>query len=210
MAQFQLVMHTGPTPGKTFPVEGDALTIGREANNAIAINDAEVSRKHAQLVLQGGKYVITDLGSTNGTFVNGQRLTGQHVLQPGEIISLGEQISLLYEVVAKADPNATVISSAARMPVPPAPEPVSYAAPEPAARPPQPQGYAGQIPSSPPPEQAYIPPPPAKKKGLPLPAIIIGVVLLCLICSCIGFFLWIDSINAWCDWFPFLFGGACG
>jgi pSer/pThr/pTyr-binding forkhead associated (FHA) protein len=204
MAQFQLVMHTGPTPGKTFPLEGDVLTIGREASNAVAINDAEVSRKHTQLVLQGGKYVITDLGSTNGTFVNGQRLTGQHVLQPGEIISLGEQISLLYEVVAQADPNATVISSAARMPVaPPAPAP---AAPSPQ---PQPQGFAGQVPSSPPPEQAYIPPSPAKK-GLPLPAIIVAVVLLCLICSCIGFFWYVDSNYLWCDFFPFFFGGACG
>ena len=209
MAQFQLVMHTGPTPGKTFPLEGDVLTIGREASNAVAINDAEVSRKHTQLVLQGGKYVITDLGSTNGTFVNGQRLTGQHVLQAGEIISLGEQISLLYEAVVKADPNATVISSAARIPV----QPAAQAAPPPPPPPAQQQGYAGQIPASPHPEQAYIPAPPTavkKKGGVPVPAIIAGVVLLCLICSCISFFWWIDSTAAWCDWFPFFFGGACG
>lgn len=204
MAQFQLVMHSGPTPGKTFPLEGDVLTIGREASNAVAINDAEVSRKHTQLVFQGGKYIITDLGSTNGTFVNGQRLTGQHVLQPGEIISLGEQISLLYEVVAKVDPNATMISSAARVVVPPAPAPI------PAAAPPQPQQYAGQIPASPEPEQAYIPPPPAKKAGSALPLIIVGVILLCLICTCSGFFWYVDSNVLWCDFFPFLFGGACG
>lgn len=202
MAQFQLVMHAGPTPGKTFPLEGDVLTIGREASNAIAINDAEVSRKHTQLVFQGGKYIITDLGSTNGTFVNGQRLTGQHVLQPGEIISLGEQINLLYEVVAQVDPNATVISSASHMPMP-APVP----APQP--QPQQPQQYAGRIPDSPEPEAAYIPPPPAKKGGLPLPAVIVGIVLLCVICSCISFLWWIDSTAAWCDFFPFLFGSAC-
>lgn len=204
MAQFQLVMHTGPTPGKTFPMEGDILTIGREASNAIAINDAEVSRKHAQLVLQGGKYVITDLGSTNGTFVNGQRLTGQHVLQPGEIISLGEQISLLYEAMVKADPNATVISSAARISA----QPVAPPQPPPAQK----QPYAGQIPANPQPEQAYIPPPTAVKKkgGAPVAAIIAGVVLLCLICSCISFFWWIDSTAAWCDWFPFFFGSTCG
>jgi pSer/pThr/pTyr-binding forkhead associated (FHA) protein len=205
MAQFQLVMHSGPTPGKTFPMEGDNLTIGREASNAIAINDAEVSRKHAQLVFQGGKYIITDLGSTNGTFVNGQRLTGQHVLQPGEIISLGEQISLLYEVVAQVDPNATMISSAARVSVPPAPAP----APTPVAPPPQ-QPYAGHIPSNPEPEQAYIPPPPAKKSGLPVPAIIAIIVLLCAICACASFFWYIDANVLWCDFFPFLFGGACG
>jgi len=97
MHSYQLVMHSGPTPGKTFLLEGNVLTIGREASNAIAINDAEISRKHAQLVYRDGKYIITDLGSTTGTFVNGQRLTGQHVLQPGEVISLGEQISLLFE-----------------------------------------------------------------------------------------------------------------
>jgi len=210
MAQFQLVMHAGPTPGKTFPMEGDVLTIGREASNAVAINDAEVSRKHAQLVLQGGKYVITDLGSTNGTFVNGQRLTGQHVLLPGEIISLGEQINLLYEVVTPVDPNATMISSAARMPVaPPAPAPVAAPAPAPQPKP-QPQQYAGHIPASPEPEAVYIPPPPAQKKPLPMPLIIVGIILLCLICSCVGFLWWIDSGNLWCDFFPFLFGSACG
>jgi len=208
MAQFQLVMHSGPTPGKTFPMEGDVLTIGREATNAIAINDAEVSRKHAQLVFQGGKYIITDLGSTNGTFVNGQRLTGQHVLQPGEIISLGEQINLLYEVVAVVDPNATMISSAARVSVPP-PAPVQQPRPEPQSQP-QPQQYAGYIPASPEPEAAYIPPPPAKKGGLPLPLIIVIIVLLCVFCSCIGFFWYVDSNVLWCDFFPFLFGGACG
>lgn len=210
MAQFQLVMHSGPTPGKTFPMEGDVLTIGREASNAIAINDAEVSRKHAQLVFQGGKYIITDLGSTNGTFVNGQRLTGQHVLQPGEIISLGEQISLLYEVVAQVDPNATMISSAARVSVPPAPAQAPQPKPQPQYQPQaQAQQYAGSIPASPEPEAAYIPPPPAKK-GLPIPLIIVAIVLLCLICSCAGFFWYVDSNVLWCDFFPFLFGGACG
>ncbi|MDX9990628.1 MAG: FHA domain-containing protein [Anaerolineales bacterium] len=204
MAQYQLVMHTGPTPGKTFPLDGDVLTIGREASNAVAINDAEVSRKHTQLVFQGGKYIITDLGSTNGTFVNGQRVTGQHVLQPGEIVSLGEQISLLYEVVAQVDPNATMISSAVRMPV----APVPAAAAPPPSQPRAPQ-YSGQIPASPEPEAAYYPPP-AKKKGLPIPLIIVGIVFFCLICSCAGFLYWVDSTAAWCQWFPFLFGGACG
>lgn len=110
-AQYQLVMHSGPTPGKVFPLEGDVITIGREAGNGIIINDAEVSRKHTQFVFQGGKVIVTDLGSTNGTFVDGQRLTGQHILQSGQIISLGEQISLLFEAVIPVDPNATMMST---------------------------------------------------------------------------------------------------
>jgi pSer/pThr/pTyr-binding forkhead associated (FHA) protein len=205
MAQFQLVMHSGPTPGKTFPMEGDVLTIGREATNAVAINDAEVSRKHAQLVFQGGKYIITDLGSTNGTFVNSQRLTGQHVLQPGEIISLGEQINLLYEVVAVVDPNATIISSAARVSVPPPPPIVQQ------ANKPEPQNqYAGKIPSNPEPAGVYPPVPPAKKGGIPIPLIVIGVVLLCAVCACGGFLWYVDANSLWCDFFPFLFSNTCG
>ncbi|NCP86882.1 MAG: hypothetical protein CO094_04170 [Anaerolineae bacterium CG_4_9_14_3_um_filter_57_17] len=202
MAQFQLVMHSGPTPGKTFPLEGDVLTIGREASNPIAINDAEVSRKHTQFVFQGGKYIVTDLGSTNGTFVNGTRLTGQQVLQPGDIISLGEQINLLYEAVQVIDPNATIISSSSArvMPAPAAPAPVVRPAAQPV--------YAGQIPASP--QPAYTPVPSAKKGGLPIPAILAGVVLLCAVCACAAFLWYVDSSGAWCNFFPFLFGSSCG
>ena len=100
MAQFQLVMRSGPTPGATYPLEGDQLTIGRDSSNAVAINDAEISRKHARLTFQGGKYVIEDLGSTNGTFVNGQRLSGPFVLKSGDVVSFGEQIVLMYDVMS--------------------------------------------------------------------------------------------------------------
>lgn len=207
MAQFQLVMHSGPTPGKTFPLDGDVLTIGREASNAITINDAEVSRKHTQLVFQGGKYIITDLGSTNGTFVNGQRLTGQHVLQPGEIISLGEQINLLYEAIAVVDPNATMVSPAARgmsAPPPPAPRPAPQYPPA------QPAGYAGQIPAGP--DVGYVP---APQQGGGNRTIIIAVVVLVLLCCCgiVGLIAY-DAMNLWCSpltsWLvPFIGGGAC-
>ncbi|MCZ7552248.1 MAG: FHA domain-containing protein [Anaerolineales bacterium] len=80
---YQLVMHKGPNPGKIFELVQDELTIGRDITNRIVINDAEVSRKHARLTLQSGAYVIEDLGSTNGTFVDSQRLIGPHMLRPG-------------------------------------------------------------------------------------------------------------------------------
>ena len=193
-AQYQLVMHSGPTPGKTFPLEGDVLTIGREASNQIAINDAEISRKHSQLVLQGGKYVLTDLGSTNGTFVNGQRVTGQHVLQPGEVISLGEQINLLFESVTVNDPNATMLS-AGKASARPAPRPQAQPMPQPAV-------YAGQVPAGPAPVAM---PAPAAKSRLPL---IIGIVVaLFLLCICAGVSYYL--YNAPCSfWQPFV-GGAC-
>lgn len=204
-AQYQLVMHAGPTPGKVYPLEGDVLTIGREAGNAVTINDAEISRKHTQMVSQGGKYVLTDLGSTNGTFVNGQRITGQHVLQPGDSISLGEQINLVYEAVVAVDPNATMISPAAANPAP-APRAKAAAPPRPAAPAQSSADYVGQVPASP---AGYVAPAAPAKKGLPMPAIIAGVVLLCAVCSCIGFFAYVDSNSLWCDFMPFLFAGAC-
>jgi pSer/pThr/pTyr-binding forkhead associated (FHA) protein len=96
-SQFQLIMRSGPTPGAAFTLEGDQLTIGRDSTNEIVINDAEISRRHARLTFQGGKYVLEDLGSTNGTFVNGQRLAGPRVLKAGEIVSFGEQIVMVFE-----------------------------------------------------------------------------------------------------------------
>jgi pSer/pThr/pTyr-binding forkhead associated (FHA) protein len=202
-ALYQLVMHSGPTPGKVFPMEGDVLTIGREAGNAIVINDAEVSRKHTQFVFQGGKYIVTDLGSTNGTFVNGQRLTGQHILQPGEVISLGEQINLLFESVVPVDPNATMMSagrqSAAPRAVAPAPRP------QPVVQPiPQPVNYAGQVPVGPAP--MYAPPQPQGGTSRTT-LIVVGIVLVVCICVVsVGLFFAPQSF--WCM-FPVWGPGAC-
>lgn len=192
MPQYQLVMHSGPTPGKTFALEGDVLTIGRESSNQIAINDAEISRKHSQLVLQGGKYVLTDLGSTNGTFVNGQRLTGQHVLQPGEVISLGEQISLLFETVTIIDPNATMLSSKPVM------APRGASRPQPGQAQP-PVSYAGMVPDGPSAEEyAAAPAPsaaPAPRNNAP---IFIGIGCVVMICLCIAALIIIDAASLWC------------
>ncbi len=143
MSQFQFVMRSGPTPGVTFPLEGEQLIIGRDPSNGVAINDAEISRKHSRLTFQGGKYVLEDLGSTNGTFVNGQRLAGPVVLKPGDVISLGEQIVLMYDAINQ-DPGATVV--VARK----------------AVRPEAPHAQ----PSAPP---AYSPPPPPLHTLLPAP-----------------------------------------
>ena len=96
---FQLVMKSGPTPGKIFPLERNEIHLGRDISNQILINDAEVSRHHLRLILQAGGYVIEDLGSTNGTFVNGQRLVGLRTLHSGDTITAGENVSLVFETV---------------------------------------------------------------------------------------------------------------
>ena len=190
---FQLVMRSGPTPGAVYPLEGDQLTIGRDSTNGVAINDPEVSRRHARLTFQGGKYVLEDLGSTNGTFVNGQRLSGPHVLKAGDVVALGEQIVLMYDA-AVIDPGATIASPRNAVRVNPAIAPAPT--PAPVVPPPPAQNYAGQVPG------AYTPP--AKKSNL-LP-IFIGVGVLFFLCLCVAALWYINANYLWCTYFPFING----
>src|SRR5574340_104856 len=180
-ALYQFVMRSGPTPGVTFALEGDQLIIGRDASHAVSINDAEVSRKHARLTFQGGKYVLEDLGSTNGTFVNGQRLVSPAVLKPGDVVSLGEQIVLMYESLS-ADAGATMIGRKS----------VRTAVGAPAVQAPPAPAYA------PPPAPAPAASSPARK-NLPL---FIGGGILAVICLCIVVGLVVDQMYLWCT-FPF-------
>ncbi|MGE5072380.1 MAG: FHA domain-containing protein [Anaerolineae bacterium] len=190
---YQFVMRSGPTPGATFSLEGDQLTIGRDSASAIAINDAEISRKHARLTFQGGKYVIEDLGSTNGTFVNGQRLASPVVLKSGDVISLGEQIVLMFEALS-SDPGATVVSARKSVPraavVPPPP-------------PPPPQQYYAAPPPPPVPPEVPVMPVARPVNNLPI-FIVIGV--LAVICLCAAALWYIDSNYLWCTFLPFLTG----
>lgn len=69
------------------PLRQGVVNIGRRLENHIIINDARVSRSHAQLRAVRGRYILFDLNSSGGTFVNGMRVT-QHALKPGDVISL--------------------------------------------------------------------------------------------------------------------------
>lgn len=72
---------------KIFPIAQSVVNIGRRLDNQLVIDDPRVSRNHAQLRVIKGRFVVFDLNSTGGTFVNGQR-TSQSVLYPGDVISL--------------------------------------------------------------------------------------------------------------------------
>ncbi len=72
---------------KVHPLRESVINIGRRLENHVVIDDPRISRNHAQLRAIKGRYVLFDLNSTGGTFVNGQR-TSQTVLYPGDVISL--------------------------------------------------------------------------------------------------------------------------
>jgi predicted component of type VI protein secretion system len=162
----RLTIRQGPVPGKVHELAKDVVTLGRDVSNDIVINDAEVSRNHARLTAQSGSYLMEDLASTNGTFVNGQRLIGPKLLNPGDVIGLGETVVMEFGIVA-SDAGATVIAQAPISPrVPdhvtapprmPEPEPVYTPEPEP------PQTMAQPIyePAAAPPPMGTAAPPPA-------------------------------------------------
>lgn len=72
---------------KVFPLKDPVVNIGRRLENHLVIDDPRISRNHTQLRAINGRYVLFDLNSTGGSFVNGQR-TSQTVLYPGDVISL--------------------------------------------------------------------------------------------------------------------------
>ncbi len=103
-----LVIKKGPSAGKTYPLEGDEILLGREPNSTLQIDFPGVSRKHARLIFQYNQYLLEDLGSSNGTFVNGERILKSRLLKNGDIISLGSMIQLEYQVPL-APVSATMI-----------------------------------------------------------------------------------------------------
>jgi hypothetical protein len=152
------------------------------------INDKEISRRHARLTTQGGEIVLEDMGSTNGTYVDGKRISAPHVLKPGEVISFGEQISLLFEAMT-FDPTATVASPRGAVSVPP----------RPVAAPPPPPAYSGQVPPG--------PASPHAQKSSSRVWILVGVaVVLCLCATSV--FLYYAPQSFWCL-FPIWPAGAC-
>jgi two-component system, cell cycle response regulator len=83
--------HTG-RQGKRFDMASGTLRIGREDNNDVVFEDSGVSRAHARVERRGVNWVIMDVGSTNGTLVNDERLMGIRTLQNGDHIRLGSMI----------------------------------------------------------------------------------------------------------------------
>ncbi len=210
LQSYQFVMQTGPNPGKVFLIQKTETTIGRDEKSDIFILDSGVSRHHAVLSLQGPNYVIKDLGSTNGTFVNEQRLIAPRALKPGDIILLGDKVRLVFDV-AKYDPDVTI--QRARPPIG-AVEAEAYAQPVSAVSQAAPVPPAAGRAYSPRPApsamlnyepERYDAEDERRRKMVPWIAGGVG----CLVISCIlviAFLIWVDATENWCTIMPFLAG----
>jgi len=82
-----LLLSEGFT-GRTYELKVEKTTVGRVSDNAFEIPEASVSSHHAEIILRGNDVVIRDLDSTNGTFINGEKIT-EAVLKPGQTLRFG-------------------------------------------------------------------------------------------------------------------------
>lgn len=161
---YRLIVRRGPQPNQSFELTKEVTTLGRDVTNDIVINDREVSRHHMRITRSPGGFTIEDLGSTNGTFVNGKRLSGVSPMANGDIIGLGETVTLAFELMrppsAAPGPGLTMPSS--RPPEGALSQPPAYSAPNPyeAPQPPSQQPASSYQPPAQPEQQPYYSPTP--------------------------------------------------
>ena len=84
-----IYIHRGPSQGSRFLITSAGASIGRAATNEIFLDDVTVSRKHAEVSVEGKRFYFTDLGSLNGSYINGVQ-SKKHHLQSGDEIQVGK------------------------------------------------------------------------------------------------------------------------
>ena len=86
-----LYVIRGKDQGRRFDLGAEPTTIGRDRGNTIQLKDTEVSRRHAEIQLEGAKFKIVDLNSSNGTYVN-SKIVGEQVLRSGDRVQIGRSV----------------------------------------------------------------------------------------------------------------------
>jgi len=107
-SELQAIMTvlTGSSPGAVYELTAPTTVIGRSREAEIQITDAGLSRRHAQILRRPDGFYLEDLGSTNGTFYNGERLNESHKLEDGSRIQIGENTVLRFALQDKLEQEA--------------------------------------------------------------------------------------------------------
>ena len=178
-AAFRLIVRTGPNPGVVIDLTKEVSMMGRDVTNDVVVGDAEVSRQHARITRTPAGYVLEDLGSTNGTFVNGDRLAAPRVLNAGDLIGVGENVTLTFESTSPESAATVMGAPVGKATAAPPVRAAAAAAPWPAAPPPAPAAAPGAA-------------APAEKSGTRR-WIIAGCGCLFLMVACVGLLFFLDA-----------------
>lgn len=192
----QLVVQTGPDVGKVFVLDRPVLVVGRQTDCEIVLSDPQVSRRHIQFELRGEQIYVGDLGSANGSTINGQPLLpGQpRLVQVGDIVRLGGTgLGIQSQPVPNYGPpayqqppvppgyNPTQPPAQGQYGPPPVPLPsynLNPAQPSAGAYPAQPAANPAYYPAQPP---AYAPVPaskPANRNGVLVAGLVAAVIIV--------------------------------
>lgn len=164
-AMGNFLFRTGPLKGQRYQIKTPVLNIGRADYNDLVIPDGSVSTSHAKLQRREGVWVLVDLESTNGTFVDGDKVSGETPLAPGAMVRFGD-VQVVFEptddAMGTAKGGGTKVIEAFK---PGAPKPAAAPAPAPAPTP-APKALAPAPKAAPPAAvKRPIPPPVPAKKG---------------------------------------------
>ncbi len=150
-----ILVRSGQLKGNRLPVRVPVINIGRADYNDLVLPDDSVSSAHAKMQRREGVWILTDLNSTNGSFVDGEKVQGEAMLSPGATLKLGD-VSLLFDPPAEGDvgpgPGGTKVMGAINIPLAPAP---------PVSPPPAPPRPSISVPIGGPPSPRPSPAPPA-------------------------------------------------
>ncbi len=191
-----LVVTEGPNQGQAYVLQDMVCTIGRTADNTIVIDNPRISRHHTQIRLLPDGAVVEDMGSTNGTWLNGRALTSPQRLKPGDIIGLADYVAFRYEVEAglptvkltpPGTPTGVMTDYDALMP----PPPPAYEEPYPA----YPESAAAPLPQPAPTLQAVGATRPRRSQRVYI-VIAILLILICL-CAAVAVYLWFAPVEFW-------------
>jgi hypothetical protein len=165
---------TAELNGQSFTGTGMSIVVGRQPGCQIQINNNNISRQHARITNANGQWMVEDLNSSNGTYVNGQRITGSYPIRPGDRLGLGKY-EFLFNTDTPMGQTAIDVPNYQAQPVIPSNPP--------------PQPYY------PAPQPVYTPPPPApKKKNRTCLVILLILAALCCVSSIIAAILFGSQI----------------